>query len=101
MSPHSHFSLTSEVWLYPGMAGWHFLSVSKKESGEIKKRFGALQKGWGSLPVEATIGKTSWRTSIFFDSKSGMYILPLKVQIRKKEEILSGDKVKYKIVVLV
>lgn len=83
--------MRSEVLLYPGMAGWHFLTVPKKESEEIKKNFGAKKRGWGSLPVEVTIGKTSWKTSIFPERKSGTYLLPLKADVRKKENIYSGD----------
>jgi hypothetical protein len=89
------YKLKSEVWLYPGMAGWHFISVSKKEAGEIKKKFGAKKRGWGSLPVVVTLGKTTWKTSIFPDKRSETYLLPLKAEVRIKEEIISGDKVTF------
>ena len=79
------------------MAGWHFLSVPKKDSEDIKKRFGKKQRGWGSLPVVVTLGKTVWKTSIFPDKKSGSYLLPLKADVRKKEGIFSGDKVSFSI----
>ncbi|MEK7146411.1 MAG: DUF1905 domain-containing protein [Patescibacteria group bacterium] len=89
------FKLRSKVWLYPGMSGWHFISVPKKESEQIKEVFGALKRGWGSLPVEITLGKSTWRTSIFPDKKSGTYLLPLKADVRKKERILNGDSVNF------
>ena len=86
------FKFRAKVWIYPGMKGaWHFASVPKKESAEIKKIFGALAGGWGSLPVDVTIRKTSWKTSIFPDKKSASYILPLKSDVRKKEKIYEGD----------
>jgi hypothetical protein len=50
--------MKSEVWLYPGMAGWHFLPIPKKHGEEIKKRLKSKAKGWRSLPVLVTIGKT-------------------------------------------
>jgi hypothetical protein len=87
------FRMRAEVRLYPGMAGWHFLSVPKKEGGDIKRRFGRSARGWGSLPVEAAIGGTKWRTSIFPDRKAGSYLLPLKAEVRRKEKIKAGDKV--------
>jgi len=88
------FKLRSEVWLYPGeTAAWHFISVSKKQSAEIKKQFAGQMRGWGSLPVQVTIGKTTWRTSIFPDKKTDTYLLPLKAEVRKKESIMNGDKV--------
>lgn len=89
----SVYKFRSEVWLYPGLAGWHFISVPKKASEEIRAKFGARAKAWGSLPVTATIGKTMWRTSIFSDKKSGVYLLPLKGAVRKKEGVRKGDKV--------
>lgn len=87
------FKLSSKVYLYPGMAGWHFVGVPKKESEIIKRSFGTKARGWGSLPVQVTLGKTIWKTSIFPDKKSGMYLLPLKAEVRKKEDILNDDVV--------
>lgn len=83
--------MRAQVWLYLGMAGRHFVSLSRKHSAEIKKVFSAMARGWGSLPVVVTIGKTSWKTSIFPDKKAGAYLLPLKADIRKKESISKGD----------
>ncbi len=91
----SIFKIKSKVWLYPGMAGWHFVSVPKKLSEEIKKSFGTPKRGWGSIPVAVTIGKTTWKTSIFPDKQSGGYLLPLKADVRKKEQIFSGDSITF------
>jgi len=88
-------TLRSKVWLYPGMAGWHFISVSKKASGEIKTTFGKHVRGWGSIPVSVTIGNTWWNTSIFPDSKSGTYLLPLNAKVRKQEGISANDTVQF------
>jgi hypothetical protein len=30
------YKIKSEVWLYPGMAGWHLMSVPKKDGEGIK-----------------------------------------------------------------
>ncbi|HYE22500.1 MAG TPA: DUF1905 domain-containing protein [Verrucomicrobiae bacterium] len=89
------FKMKSKVWLYQGIAGWHFLTLPKKDAVRIKKIFGSMAAGWGSLPVIVTIGKTSWKTSIFPDKKSDSYLLPLKAAIRKKEQIKNGDTVSY------
>ncbi len=91
------YKLSSKVWPYPGMGGWHFLFVPKKQSEEIKKNFGVLKKGWGSIPVRVQIRKSEWETSIFPDKKSGVYLLPLKSQIRKKEDIFAEDTVSFSI----
>ncbi len=82
------------------MAGWHFTGLPKKQSEEIKKNFGSSTKGWGSLPVQIILGTTSWKTSIFPDKKSGMYLLPLKAQVRKKENIGKEDTVSFTLEIL-
>ncbi len=81
------------------MAGWHFIGVAKKQSDEIKEKFGALKKGWGSIPVVVMIGKTAWKTSIFPDKKSGTYLLPLKAEVRKKEGITAKSVVSFSITI--
>ncbi len=89
------YKISPKVWIYPSsVASWHFVTVPKKESAQIKKSFVGLTKGWGSLPVVVALGKSKWNTSIFPDSKSGTYILPLKAAIRKKEGIMADDVVK-------
>jgi|CXWL01.1.fsa_nt_gi hypothetical protein len=91
------FKVTVAVWLYPGnYASWHFVTIPKKESLEITKHYAQFKKGWGSLPVEVTLGKTVWKTSIFPDRKSGTYILPLKASVRKNEGVREGDKITFK-----
>lgn len=95
------FKTTAEVWLYPGMAAWHFISVPKTMTAKIKKQYEGLARGFGSLKVKAIIGKTSWKTSIFPDNKTGTYLLPLKAEVRKKENISAGKKVKFTIEILI
>lgn len=95
------FTFIAELWLYPGMAGnWHFVSLSEKDVAELKKAFGPLSHGWGSLPVEAQIGKTKWNTSIFPNKKSRTYILPIKASVRKSEGFLAGDRAKVKLSII-
>lgn len=77
------------------MAAWRFLGLPTKEAKEIKENYGKSAKGWGSLPVTVTIGKTTWDTSIFPDKKSGTYLLPLKGQVRKAEDIGDTDTVTF------
>jgi len=77
------------------MAAWRFIGIPKARGTEIKKKFGAHARGWGSLPVSVTIGKTTWNTSIFPDKKSGSYLLPLKAKVRKVEDIRDNSVVTY------
>lgn len=89
------YKITSKVWMYPGeTAVWHFVSIDKKLSAEIKEKHALKKKGFGSIPVEVTLGKTVWETSIF-PSKDGPYILPLKSMVRTKEEIRAEDEITF------
>lgn len=95
------YSFIGEVWLYPSeVASWHFVTINKKLSSDIKKKYRKKSRGFGSLPVKATIGKTKWQTSIFPNRKDGTYILPLKAVVREKEDIRLGEKISIKINVL-
>lgn len=89
--------LKSTLWRYPSeTAAWYFLSVDKNISDKIKKDFSHLRKGFGSLPVKVTIGKTVWKTSIF-PQKDGPYLLPVKAKVRKEEGFGEGEEVTFTI----
>ncbi len=84
----------AKIWLYPGeTASWHFVTLPKELGTTLKQTYAKNRRGFGSLPVSVTIGKTTWQTSIFPDSHSGSYLLPLKASVRKKEELLIGDTI--------
>jgi len=94
--------MRSELWIYPGQVGnWHFVTLPKKQSDEIKKKFGEEARGWGSLPVSVTIGKTKWKTSVFPDKREDAYLLPIKSHVRKKEGLREGKQINFSIEILV
>jgi len=86
--------IKAKVWLYPGPSPWYFITIPEKNSLEIKKKFGAFHRGWGSIPVRIRLGLTNWDTSIFWEKK-GTYILPIKKSVRASEKITSGDTVSF------
>ena len=92
-----NYSIKASVWLYEGKDPWHFVSIPKKETEEINYYFSHVKRGWGSLPVIVTLGETTWKTSIFSDKKTDTYLLPLKIEIRKKENIKEGDEINFSI----
>lgn len=85
------------VWLYDGAAAWHFATLPKGLSAQLKKLFGGQARGWNSLPVEARIGATAWRSSVFYDRKRQAYLLPLKAEVRKKEGVKAGQHLEIQI----
>lgn len=98
---HNQYRFTSHVWVYPGKAAWYFVTVPEDISEDITKMFGDRKRGWGSLPVQVTIGKSIWSTSIFPDTKEGAYLLPLKKEIRAAESIRKGAQVVVSIEIVV
>lgn len=92
---HNQYKIEATVWLYPGDAAWHFVTIPKDISDDIKNLFGDRTRGWGSLPVEITLGTTTWKTSIFPDKKEGAFLLPLKAEVRKKENIHVGNSLNF------
>jgi len=93
-------TFTAELWIYQGKGGWFFVTLPKDESEQIKFLNSHRRSGWGSVRVTAKIGRSEWKTSIFPDSKAGAYLLPAKSDIRKKEKITAGDKVRFTLVVM-
>lgn len=96
----THYAVRSKVIRYPGMAAWYFAYVPKNQSDDIRERFKSRTRGWGSLRVAVTLGKTRWNTSIFPDKQSGTYLLPLKADVRKKEGLDHDDIVSFSIRIL-
>ena len=94
------FQFKSKVWIWPGESGWHFISLPTSLAEKIIKNFGHEMRGWGSLPVEVSIGQSIWKTSIFKDKKNNSFLLPLKAVVRKKESISEGNVLKIKLTIL-
>jgi hypothetical protein len=87
------YQFKAKIWIYSGVAAWHFITVPENVSKKIKNEFGDMAQGWGSLPINATIGQTTWKTSIFPDKKLNAYLLPIKKDVRKSEKIKAHDNV--------
>jgi hypothetical protein len=82
------------LWRYPGAGGWHFVSLPPEISADITDLTAGTRRGFGSVRVAVTVGATSWRTSLFPDSKTGAYLLPVKKAVRVAERPDVGDRVR-------
>jgi hypothetical protein len=69
---------------------WIMVSLPTAESEEIRDLVGGRGPGFGSVRVRATIGSSSWATSIF-PAKEGWYVLPVKRPVRVAEGLEAGD----------
>jgi Domain of unknown function (DUF1905) len=97
------YSITTKLWIWSSdkaPASWHFLTIDGEAAQAIhalalmrRLEFGR-KRGWGAMKVRATVGDTSWETSIFPDKGSGGWLLPVKAAVRKAEGLVAGDLVK-------
>jgi hypothetical protein len=70
-------------------ADWFFADVPENFSDQIREMLPPAPRGFGAVRVRATVGSTTWRTSIFPGS-SGTYSLPLKRAVRDAEDLVDG-----------
>lgn len=85
------YEFAARPWQYNGPGGWHFISLPKNLAKEIRNALKSEEEGWGRLKGIAKIGNSEWKTAIWFDTKMNTILLPLKLEIRKKQN-LSIDK---------
>jgi hypothetical protein len=69
---------------------WIMVSLPSPESEEIRDLVGRRGPGFGSVRVRATIGGSTWTTSIF-PARQGWYVLPVKRPVRAAEALGAGD----------
>lgn len=90
--------VAGSVWLWQGSDGapakgsWYFLTIDG-ETAEAIRAAAVNAAAWGSVYVEATIGSTTWCTSLFPSKQAGGWLLPLKAAVRKAEKIAEGSVV--------
>ena len=89
------------LWRWTGSNGvsWHFVTIDG-EAGEQISAIEAMRRletgkarGFRSAKVEARIGATSWSTSCFPSEEREGWLLPIKAQVRKAEQLVEGDRV--------
>ncbi len=85
------YQFTAQIWRYEGAGGWYFISLPPELSAEIRSLLRSEEEGWGRLKATAAIGQSEWKTAIWFDSKRGTYLLPLKSEVRKRENLREGQ----------
>jgi hypothetical protein len=82
-----------ELWHYPEEAGWHFITLPQDVAEQLREDSAPFRKGFGSVKVLATIAGQRWSTSVFPDSKTSSYLLPVKKAVLTAADIREGDEV--------
>ena len=84
-------SFTGEIWYWRGPAPFYFVTVPDDAAEDIHEVAGMVTYGWGMIPAIVTIGRTSWYTALW--PKDGGYIVPLKADVRRAEDLEVDDTV--------
>jgi Domain of unknown function (DUF1905) len=79
------------IFFWRGPAPHFFVTIPPSESREIKSISNRVTYGWGVIPVQVRIGKTTWMTSLI--PKDGLYLVPIRANVRKAEKLEEGDTV--------
>ena len=74
---------------------WVFVDLPAEVADDIEDEADTtgLRRGFGSVRVRATIGETSWETSLFPSAEQKTFVLPVKKPVRRAEGVEPGDVV--------
>jgi hypothetical protein len=81
------YRFEAPLWKYSGESAWYFITLPFDVADEIDEVAASSKRGFGSVRVEATIGSSTWNTSLFPDSKAKSFLLPVKKQVRLGENL--------------
>ncbi len=84
-----NIEFNGKIWYWRGPAPWYFVTVPAQQCDDLKVILKFVTYGWGMIPATVQIGKTEWQTSLF--PKDGRYLVPVKANIRKAENLAEGD----------
>jgi hypothetical protein len=87
---------SGEIIYWRGPSPFHFVTAPEEPSAAIEAVSSLVTYGWGAIPVEARIGLTDFRTSLF--PKGDLYLVPVKAAVRRAEGLELGDIVTVRLV---
>ena len=74
-----------------GPAPFTFVALAPDDAATLADLVAGLSYGWGCIPAEVTLGRTTWTTSLM--PKDGSYLVPIKQMVRRAEGVALGDLV--------
>ena len=73
-----------------GPAPFYFVEMAEEESADLKEMAKGIEY-WGQVPVDVRIDGVGFSTALF--PKDGIYLIPLKVAVRREIGIELGEVV--------
>jgi hypothetical protein len=93
----SQHTFVAELWLWDARRAdtWTFVTLPTEVSAAVEDAADARgpRAGFGSVRVVVRVGFTTWRTSVFPDSASGCFVLPVKRSVREANGVEVGDRI--------
>ncbi|HEU4337270.1 MAG TPA: DUF1905 domain-containing protein [Nocardioides sp.] len=89
-------TFTAELWRWTARkesadtGAWCFVTLPPDLAEDVRERAGE-PRGFGSVRVRASVGDTTWDTSVFPDAASGSFVLPVKKAVRTAAGVTEGD----------
>jgi predicted nucleic acid-binding protein len=82
----------AEVFQWRGPAPYFFVATPAHVDDFLHAHHGELTYGWGVIPAQVRIGDIEVTTSLI--PKDGVYLVPLKIALRRPHGIDDGDQVR-------
>jgi len=100
------FTFTAKLWEWHSSGkqrggSWHFVTLPKDISKDIKSFTRHHRNGFGSVRVKVICGETEWLTSIFPSKEQNAYLLPVKKSVRMAENLTLGNSLEIHLHVMV
>lgn len=86
-----------DIWFVGDVVEWRgpapylFVPVAPEVADDVGE-WTRFSYGWGCIPVTATLGGTTWPTSLM--PRDGHYLVPVRVSAQRAEGIGVGDTVR-------
>lgn len=85
----------AEVFQWRGPAPYYFVTTPAHVNAFLHAHVGELSYGWGGIPAQVSIGATEVTTSLM--PMDGVYLVPMKVALRRAEGFDDGDAVQVRL----
>ena len=87
------YEFEAELWRWKDNASWIFITVPEDVSAFIHGHQVGPRRGFGSVRVKVSVGAVTWKTSVFPQTADN-YVLPIKKEVRVKNNVDEGDTIR-------
>ena len=88
------------AWYDDAPDSWVFVALPSELADRIEDSLTGPPRGFGSVRVQVALGGSEWTTSLFPSKELGTYVLPLKRDVRRAEDVEAGDVATFGLTVL-